>query len=182
MSYQDLSKFKVPQDFRGKPGWYVQLWWTTQALFFKPSPQILYGWRRFLLRLFGASIGKGCIIRPSAHVTYPWKVTIGDYSWIGDDVVLYSLGEIRIGKNAVVSQKSYLCGGGHDYEALDFPIYQKPIIIEDECWVATDVFVGPGVCIGKGAVIGARSSVFKNVEGGKVYMGNPLRFVKNRSN
>ena len=178
--YQKLNTFSVPPNFRGKSGAIVQLWWIVEALLFNPSPQILYGWRRFLLRLFGAKIGKGVIIRPSVKTTYPWKVSIGDHSWIGDDVVLYSLGEINIGNNTVISQKSYLCTGSHDFEKTTFDIFAKEIIVEDEAWIASDVFIGPGVTVGKGAVVGARSSVFKDIEGGYVYAGNPLRKIKNR--
>ena len=141
----------------------------------------MYGWRRFLLRLFGAKIGKKVIIRPSATITYPWKVTIGDYSWIGDDVVLYSLGEIEIGNNVVISQKSYLCAASHDYTKEDFPIWAKKITIEDECWLATDVYVAPGITIGKGTVVGARSSVFKDLASGKVCVGSPAKPIKDRS-
>lgn len=180
--YQSLSKFSMPANFRGRPGWYVQLWWLTQTLFFHTSPQVLYGWRRFLLRLFGARIGRGVIIRPSAKVTYPWKVEIGDYAWIGDEVDLYSLGEIRIGANAVISQKCYLCTGSHDYNSEAFDILAKPIHIGEEAWLATDVFVAPGVTIGKGAVVGARSSVFKDLAGGFLYTGNPARVVRSREN
>jgi putative colanic acid biosynthesis acetyltransferase WcaF len=180
--YQDLSRFTMPANFRGKPGWYVQLWWVVQALLFHPSPQILYGWRRFLLRCFGAKIGKGVIIRPTAQITYPWKLSIGDFSWIGDDVVLYNLGEITIGKNAVISQRSYICTGSHDYKKDTFDIFSKPIIIKDECWLATDVFVGPGVTIDTAMVIGARSSVYNDVlDAPGVYKGNPAKFVALRS-
>src|SRR4051794_21734933 len=147
---QQLNIFKLPPNFRGKPGWYVQLWWIVEAVMFRPSPQVLYGWRRFLLRCFGAKIGEGVIIRPTVRTQFPWRVTIGDYSWVGDDVVLYSLGTIRIGSHAVVSQKSYLCAGTHDYTKADFPIVGLPITIEDECWLATDVYVAPGVTIGRG--------------------------------
>src|SRR5262245_48779901 len=112
---QDLTTFRMPAGFRGRPAWFVQLWWLTQALLFRPSPQVAYGFRRLLLRAFGARIGRGVVIRPSVVVTYPWKVEIGDFAWVGDDAVLYSLGEIRIGANSVVSQKSYLCAGDHDY-------------------------------------------------------------------
>jgi len=177
---QQLHKFQLPKNFRGRSGLIVQLWWMTDFFFFKQSPQLLYGWRRFLLRLFGAKIGKGVIIRPSVTVTYPWKVTIGDYSWIGDDVVLYSLGEIEIGSNVVISQKSYLCTGSHDYDKEDFPIWSKKITIEDDCWLATDIYVAPGVTIGKGTVIGARSSVFKDLPAGKVCVGNPAVIIKER--
>ncbi len=114
---QDLSRAKVPPGFRGRAAWFVQLWWIVEALLFHPSPQVLYGWRRFLLRAFGARIGKGVLIRPSVTVTYPWKLSIGDWSWVGDRVTLYTLGEISIGESSVVSQGTYLCTGSHDYYA-----------------------------------------------------------------
>ena len=177
---QQLNTFKLPKNFRGRNAFVVQLWWLVQALFFKPSPQFLYGFRRFLLRLFGAKIGKKVIIRPSAQITYPWKVTIGDYSWIGDEVVLYSLGEIEIGANTVISQKSYICTGSHDYLQIDFPIFAKKITIKDECWLATDVFVAPGITIDKGTVVGSRSSVYKDLPGNKICIGNPAQIIKNR--
>ena len=97
MQIQNLNKFQLPKNFRGKNAFVVQLWWIVQGTLFRMSPQFLYGFRRFLLRLFGAKIGKNVIIRSTVRTTYPWKVSIGDYSWIGDDVVLYSLGEIEIG-------------------------------------------------------------------------------------
>lgn len=178
--YQDLSKFSVPTEFRGKNPIIVQLWWLVDALFFKTSPQVMYGFRRFLLRLFGARIGKGVIIRPSARITYPWKVSIGDYSWIGDHAELYSLGQITIGTHAVISQRSYICTGSHHFETISFDIYAQPIVIEDQAWVATDVFIGPGVTVGKGAVVGARSTVLKNLEGGYIYAGHPLRQIRQR--
>jgi len=133
-----------------------------------------------LLRLFGATIGKGVIVRPSVTTPYPWKLNIGDYSWIGDDVVLYSFAEITIGKDAVVSQKSYLCAGTHDYRSPTFDMQASPIVIEDEVWVAADVFVAPGVTIGKGAVVGSRSSVFTNLPEMMICMGSPARPVRSR--
>lgn len=102
---QDLSGFTVPKGFRGANALKVQLWWAVQATLFAGSPQILYRWRAFLLRLFGAKIGKNVVIRPSVKITYPWKLTVGDYAWVGDDAVLYTLGEINIGAHAVISQK-----------------------------------------------------------------------------
>jgi len=178
---QTLNKFKLPKNFRGRSSIVVQLWWMTDFFFFKLSPQVMYGWRRFLLRLFGAKIGKDVIIRPSVTITYPWKVSIGDYSWIGDNVELYSLGEIEIGSNVVISQKSYLCAASHDYDKEDFPIWAKKIAIEDECWLATDVYVAPGVTVGKGTVVGARSSVFKDLPAGKVCVGSPAVVIKDRT-
>ncbi len=178
--YQELQSFRMPEGFRGRPAWIVQLWWIVEALLFRPSPQFLYGWRRWLLRQFGATIGEGVIIRPTVRTQFPWKVTIGDHAWIGDDVVLYSLGEITVGKNAVVSQKAYLCTGSHDPERADFTIFSLPIFIEDECWIATDVYVAPGVTIGRGTLVGARSSVFKDLPPGKICMGSPARVIKDR--
>ncbi|MCE7071013.1 putative colanic acid biosynthesis acetyltransferase [Dyadobacter sp. CY327] len=180
MQLQNLNEFKMPPAFRGRPGWYVQLWWIVEAIFFNTSPQFMYGWRRFLMRSFGAKIGKGVILRPSMHTQFPWKVSIGDYSWIGDDVVLYSLGPITIGANAVISQRSYLCTGSHDYLRADFPIFFQPVVIEDQCWLATDVYVGPGVIIGEGTVVGARSSVFKSLPGNKICVGSPAKILKDR--
>jgi putative colanic acid biosynthesis acetyltransferase WcaF len=180
MKYQNLKTYKTPKNFRGKSVLYVQTWWLVQSIFFNLSPQVFYGWRRFLLRLFGAKIGKNVIIRPSVKVTYPWKLKIDDHSWIGDNVELYTLGEIKIGKNVVISQKSYLCTGFHDYKKLDFPIFSQKIEIEDECWIATDVYISPGVKIGKGTVVGARSSVFKSLPEGKVCIGSPAKIIGNR--
>ena len=177
---QELKRFRIPKGFRGKTGIIVQLWWFVDFFFFQLSPQITYGWRRFILRLFGAEIGKRVIIRPTVKITYPWKVKIGNYSWIGDNVELYSLGEINIGNNVVISQKSYLCTGSHDYTKEKFPIFSKPIVIQDEAWLATDVYVAPGITIGKGAVVGARSSVFTDIPSGKVCVGSPARPVKSR--
>jgi len=177
---QELNTFKLPKNFRGKNAVVVQLWWIVQSLLFKPSLQFMFGWRRFLLRLFGAKIGKEVKIRPSVKITYPWKVTIGNYSWIGDDVVLYSLGEIEIGNHTVISQKSYICAASHDYKKIDFEIFSSKIIIEDQCWLATDVFVAPGVTIKEGTVVGARSSVYKSISQGWVCYGNPAKPIKKR--
>lgn len=180
MNYQQLDKFKLPKNFRGRSSWYVQLWWIVQSILFKTSPQFFYAWRRFLLRSFGAKIGKNVIVRPTAHIQFPWKLSIGDYSWIGDEVVLYSLGEIEIGKNTVISQRSYICTGTHDYKREDFLISSHKIVIEDECWLATDVFVAPGINIGKGCVVGARSTVLKDLPEGMICVGNPAKPIKKR--
>lgn len=178
--FMKLEQFSMPPRFRGKSSFYVQLWWIVQATLFAWSPQFMYGWRRFLLGAFGAKIGKNVIIRPTVKITYPWKLSIGDYSWIGDDVTLYTLGEIEIGANAVVSQKSYLCAASHDYDKPNFPIWAKKITIEDECWLSTDVYVAPGVTVGKGSVVGARSSIFKDLPAGMVCIGSPAKPIKKR--
>jgi putative colanic acid biosynthesis acetyltransferase WcaF len=177
---QDLAAFRLPPDFRGRSGLVVQLWWFVQATLFRGSPQVMYGFRRWLLRRFGARIGKGVVIRPSVTIPYPWKLKIGDYSWIGDDAVLYCFAEITIGNNVVVSQKSYLCAGTHDFRKPNFEIQAFPIVIEDEAWVAADVFIAPGVTVGKGAVVGSRSSVFSDLPEMMVCLGSPARPVHAR--
>jgi putative colanic acid biosynthesis acetyltransferase WcaF len=179
-TYQDLSRFRLPDGFRGRPGWYVQLWWIVHATLFAGSPQFMYGWRRFLVRLFGMKVGRRVLLRPSVAITYPWKVSIGDYSWVGDDVVLYSLGEIEIGSHVVVSQRSYLCAAGHHYRRAGFDIFDSKVTIKDEAWVAADVFVAPGVTIGRGAVVGARSSVFRDLPEGMLCLGSPAQAVSPR--
>lgn len=180
IKYQDLSRHKVPSSFRGRNKFIVQLWWIVQSTLFACSPQFLYGWRRFLLRLFGAKIGTNVLIRPSAKFTYPWKVSIGDYSWVGDDCVFYSLGEIHVGSNVSIAHRDYFCTGLHDVTKITFDISQKPIIIEDECWIPNDVFVGPGVTIGRGAVVGARSTVLKDLPCGMICYGNPAKPIRPR--
>lgn len=177
---QDLSRFVLPSAFRGRGAFNVQLWWLIQSCFFSTSPQFMYGWRCFLLRLFGAKIGRNVLIRPSVRVTYPWKLTICDYAWVGDQVELYTLGEITIGAHAVVSQRSYLCTGSHDPASRSFRIFAKPIVIEEGAWLATDVFVAPGVTIGRNALIGARSSVFADAKADFVHVGSPAKPVRER--
>ncbi|REL31946.1 putative colanic acid biosynthesis acetyltransferase [Thalassotalea euphylliae] len=178
---QNLTLFKVPKGFRGRSAMTVQLWWLVQATLFAWSPQIMYRWRAFLLRLFGATIGRNVVIRPSVKVTYPWKLSIGDNAWVGDNVDLYTLGEITIGRNAVISQRSYLCTGSHDFQIVSFDIFAEPIIVEEEAWLATDVFVAPGVTVGRGTVVGARSSVFKDLPEQMVCLGNPAKPIKERT-
>jgi putative colanic acid biosynthesis acetyltransferase WcaF len=180
MQYQDLSIFSVEDSFRGKSKIVVQLWWIIQDTIFKWSPQVLYSWRNFLLKLFGAKIGKNVKIRSSVKITYPWKVAIGDYSWIGDECVLYSLGNITIGKHVAIAHKVYLNTGGHDYQKVSFDIFSKSIVIEDECWITNDVYVAPGIIIGKGSIVSARSSVLKPLPSGKVCVGTPAQPIKDR--
>lgn len=177
---QDLRSFVLPPNFRGRPAWFVQLWWLVQATLFRWSPQFLYGWRRFLLRRFGARIGQGVLVRPTAEITYPWKLTVGDHCWIGDYATLYTLGEIRIGDNACISQHCYLAGARHDYTRPTFDMLADPIVIEPEVWLATRAFVAPGVTVGRGAVVGACSVVLKDVPPGVICAGNPARVLRER--
>ncbi len=171
----DLRRYDQSWYDRGRPGWFVLLWWLVQAIAFPLSLHNFNGIRSWLLRLFGAKIGHGVVIRPTARFTYPWKVEIGDYSWIGDDVVFYSLDSIRVGSHCVISQKSYLCTGSHDIQDPTFRLITSEIAIGNGVWVATDCFIGGGVQIGSNAVIGARSSVFGNIPEQQVCWGTPAR-------
>ena len=175
--FQDLSRFSVPPGFRGRSAVVAQLWWLTHATLFACSPQPLYAWRAFLLRLFGARLGRDVKIRPSARITYPWKVTIGDNAWIGDRAELYSLERIEIGADACVSQDCYLCAGSHDYRRVDFAYACAPILIGAEAWVAAGSFVAPGVTVGAGTVIGARSLVLADTAPASIYAGSPARRI-----
>jgi putative colanic acid biosynthesis acetyltransferase WcaF len=177
---QNLEVYKVDPKFRGRSPYFVQLWWIVQATLFRGSPQVCYGFRRWLLRIFGAQVGHGAIIRPSVTVTYPWRVKIGAHSQIGDDVVIYSYGDITIGNSVVVSQKSYLCAGTHNFLSEAFELQSFPIVIEDHVWLAADVFVAPGVTVGQGAVVGARSSVFSNLPDYMICTGSPAKPVRAR--
>lgn len=111
---QDLSRFKVPPGFRGRSKPVVALWLLVEATLSRWSPAPLYGWRRLLLRPFGANIGHKARIKPTVRITYPWKISVGAYSWVGQRVELYSLGPITIGSHVCVSQENYLCAGYHD--------------------------------------------------------------------
>ncbi|GHE74270.1 hypothetical protein GCM10019059_37250 [Camelimonas fluminis] len=173
--FQDLRRFRVPPGFRGRSLLMVAMWRVVQGSLFAWSPQPLHGWRRLVLRLFGARIGAGVRIMPSARVAYPWKLSIGDHAWIGSGAELYSLAPILIGAHAVISQRSYLCAAGHAVDRADFRYTAAPVVIGDQAWVAMDAMVGPGVTIGTGAVLGARSSAFHDIPPGVIAMGCPAR-------
>lgn len=165
---------------RGRSNIVVLLWWLIQGTLFRFSIHNMYGWRRLLLRLFGAKIGKNVQVRSTAKFTYPWKVEIGDYSWIGDNVEFYSLDNIEIGSHCIVSQNSYLCTGSHNLQDPYFGLITKPIIIKDGAWVASDVFVYPGVIINEMAVAAARSTVIKDIPYNEIHAGSPAKFLKDR--
>lgn len=133
-----------------------------------------------LLRLFGAKIGKGAHPHPSARIWAPWNLEMGDHSCLGFHTDCYCVAKIRIGNHATVSQYSYLCAASHDIEKPDMPLMMAPIMIGDGAWVAADVFVGPGVTVGEGAVVGARASILRDVEPWTVVAGNPARVLRKR--
>jgi putative colanic acid biosynthesis acetyltransferase WcaF len=165
---------------RGRSNVVVLLWWFVQGTIFRFSLHQMYSWRSMLLRLFGAKIGKKVKVRPSAKFTYPWKVAIDDFSWVGDFVEFYSLDTITVGKHCVISQNSYLCTGSHDLTDIHFGLLTKPILIKDGVWVASDVFVYPGVILEEMSVVAARSTVTNNVPAEEIYAGTPAQYIKHR--
>jgi putative colanic acid biosynthesis acetyltransferase WcaF len=172
----DLRRSHFPPGYtRGRSTPIVMLWWWVNATLFRWTPRWCHRWRCFLLRTFGARIGKGVRIRESVLIHFPWRLQIGDYASIGADTQLYSLDEICIGSHTSISQDTLLCTGSHDYEDPYMCLITKPIRIGDGVWVGADVFVAPGVNIGDLCVIGARSSVFKDMPAGYVCHGYPCQ-------
>lgn len=156
----------------------TQLWRSVSFLVFKNSPQFLYGFRRVILRAFGAKIGKKVLIRPSVRIEIPWNLQIDDFCWIGDEVYLYSIDKIIIGENTVISQRSNLCTASHNYYSKNFETLSSQIKIGKNCWVASDVFISMGVTINSNVIVGSRTSVYKNLESNYLYTGNPARAIK----
>ena len=155
------------------------LWGLVQPVF-RFSPRPLWGWRRWLLRRFGAQIGANVHVFPSARVAIPWTLTLRDSSAIGDHAVLYSLGPITVGERATVSQYAQLCAGSHDWRDPAMPLLKPPISIGDDVWVCANAFIGPGVTIEDGAIVGACAVVMKDVPTNAIMAGNPARQIKRR--
>jgi putative colanic acid biosynthesis acetyltransferase WcaF len=156
------------------------LWRLVYVLLYKPSPSVLHGWRRFLLRCFGARIGSGAHPYPTANIWAPWNLEMGDDTCLSHHVDCYNVAKITLSKGAIVSQYSFLCTATHDYTKNHFPLLVASISIGANAWVTADVFIGPGVNIGEGAVINARSSVFSDIEPWVVAKGNPAKPYKAR--
>lgn len=156
------------------------IWEVVYLVLFRPTPKYLHGWRMWLLRVFGARIGRGAAVHPSVKIWAPWNLEMGDVACLGPYVDCYNVDRISVGAYCTVSQYSYLCGATHDYTKSTMPLIPMPIHLGNRVWVAADAFIGPGVTVGEGAVVGARSSVYQDVEPWTVVAGNPARFLKRR--
>lgn len=157
------------------------LWSILWGIFARPLPRSVgSGWKRLLLRMFGAKIDKTAIVYSSAKVYYPANLIMEQYACLASNVDCYNVAPIHIGANSTVSQGAYLCTASHDITDPMNPLITAPIEIKDQAWVAADAFVGMGVTIGQGAVVGARAAVFKDVEPWTVVGGNPAKFIKKR--
>lgn len=155
--------------------------WAVGQVVFRLIPRPFYKPRRVLLRLFGASVGAHVNIANTASIYFPWNLTIGDWSSIGEHAYIYNLGQITIGEKTTISQRVHLCAGTHDYNDPSLPLLTPPITIGDQVWVCADAFVAANVSIGDGAVIGACSVVTKRVDSWNVVAGNPVKFIKKRT-
>ena len=153
------------------------LWNLIWLLLFRPSPFPCHVWRRFLLRSFGAKVGRGAHPYPSARVWAPWNLIMSDESCLGHYVDCYCVDLVYLGPRVTVSQYSYLCTASHDYSLRKMRLITAPIRIEADAWVAADVFVGPGITIGEGAVVGARSTVTRDVSPWTVVAGSPPKVI-----
>jgi putative colanic acid biosynthesis acetyltransferase WcaF len=156
------------------------IWQVAWLLLFRPSPSILHGWRRMLLRMFGAQIEKGAHIYPSAKIFAPWHLRMGKTSCLAEGVDCYNVAPVRLGDHATVSQRAFLCTASHDFDRLGLPLIGAPIILEDYSWATSESFVAPGVTLEVGAVALARSVVTKDVPAWTVVAGNPARVVRMR--
>jgi putative colanic acid biosynthesis acetyltransferase WcaF len=155
-------------------------WSVVQATAFRLSPHNAYGWRSFVLRMFGAKLGKKVRIRPTVHIEIPWNLTIGDHTVVGDWAILYCLGTVKIGRFVTISQYAHLCAGTHETHTRRMELLRPPIQIGDDVWVAADAFVGPGVTIGDRTILGARASAFHDLPPDVVAVGNPAKAIKKR--
>jgi putative colanic acid biosynthesis acetyltransferase WcaF len=158
----------------------LRLLWQVGAVLFRLTPRTAFATRRLLLRAFGARVGRAVNIYNSAVIYMPWNLEIGDWSCIGELAYIYNLGPIRLGERVTVSHRAHLCAGTHDYNLPELPLLKPPIVIGDQVWICTDAFVGPGVSVGEGAVVGARAVVTQDVTAWSVVAGNPAVPVKQR--
>lgn len=155
--------------------------WAFAMPLFRLSPRLMWGWRRALLRTFGASVGRAVRIYPSARIALPWNLRLGEDCSIGDRAILYALGPIALGPRTTVSQYGHICAGSHDWRDPALPLTKPPITVGADVWIAADAFIGPGVTIGDGAIIGARAVVVKDCPPNAILAGNPARRIGTRS-
>ncbi len=137
--------------------------------------------RVWLLRLFGAAIGEGVVVKPGARVKYPWRLRVGDHSWLGEDCWIDNLAAVTLGHDVCISQGAYLCTGNHDWSDPHFGLMLGPITLGNGAWVGAGALLAPGVTLGEGAVAAAGSVITKSIPGGEIHAGNPAVFARRRS-
>ena len=176
----DLSQFNNNAFKRGASVAKELLWRMLQQGLFNLEWIKAYGLKCRILRGFGAQLEKGVIVKPKAKITFPWKLSVGSNSWIGEEAWLMNLDHITIGSNVCISQRTFLCTGSHDWSKETFDLITKPIAIQDGVWICADVFIGPGVTVGENSVVTAGSIVTKDLPPGMICSGNPCVAVKKR--
>ena len=174
----ELSSYNNSDFDRGAPAWKEALWIALRVLFFQTAIPWPSRFRVALLRSFGAKIGQDVVIRANVNISFPWRLSIGDHVWIGEDVGILSLAPVTIESNVCISQRAYLCTGSHEYLRQDFKLTVAPITVRSGAWVAAAAFIGPGGEIGAGSVVSAGSVVFENVPPRTIVRGNPAQVVK----
>jgi putative colanic acid biosynthesis acetyltransferase WcaF len=156
------------------------LWYIVCLFLFRYTPASFFAWRALLLRCFGGKIAKGVHVYPKVRIWAPWNLRLENECGIANGVILYCQDTITIGRRSVISQGSHLVTGTHDYHKIGFPLLTKPIVIGDHVWIAADAFIHPGVTIGSGCVVGARSVVTKNMPSWMICTGHPCQPIKQR--
>jgi putative colanic acid biosynthesis acetyltransferase WcaF len=172
-----LDRFQSTLD-RSVPAYIEVFWLPAQWLIGSWIPGSW--WRRFALKIFGSSIGEGVVIKPRVWIKFPWKLSIGANSWVGESVWIDNLASVRIGSNCCISQDCYLCTGSHDWSAPHFDLLTGAIVIEDSAWIGARSSIAPGVTIGAGAVVALGAVVTTNVSAWTVVQGNPAIAIKTR--
>ncbi|MFA5956418.1 WcaF family extracellular polysaccharide biosynthesis acetyltransferase [Hyphomicrobium sp.] len=166
----DLFDHKVFS--RAKPIWIEALWLVAQCLLVRSQiPGSAH--RRFVLRLFGARIGTAVVIKPGVRIKFPWRLTVGDHSWLGEDAWIDNLADVMIGSHCCISQAAYLCTGNHDWAATGFDLRAAPIRICDGAWIAARSVVAPGVTIGEGSILAIGSVATRNLNAWSINAGSP---------
>lgn len=179
MQTVSLKKFKQHKDLRGN--FFRAVLWELAGFLFLRNPLCIFSpFKCFVLTVFGASIGVGVVIKQGVQIKYPWKLTVGDDSWIGEGVWIDNIVPVEIGKNVCLSQGAYLCTGNHDWTKHDFPLVAKTIVIEDGVWVGAKAIVAPGVRMCSHSIVTAGSLLAKDSQPYKIYTGNPAIYVKDR--
>jgi putative colanic acid biosynthesis acetyltransferase WcaF len=174
----ETQRLRSSQPLRVKLG--RLCWAAVEATLFRYSFHTMYGFRRALLRMFGAQVGPQARVRRTVRVYYPWNLTLGELAIVGDDARIYNLARITLGPRAMVSQEAYLCAGTHDYTTLALPLVTMPIVVEADAWVCARAFIGPGVTVGAGAVVAAGAVVPRDVPAWMIVGGNPAKMIKKR--
>ncbi|MFH1005222.1 MAG: WcaF family extracellular polysaccharide biosynthesis acetyltransferase [Bacteroidota bacterium] len=179
MQKTDLSKFNN-QWYNTGASWFTRATWYCVNICFVNSYFHFYSFKFFLLRMFGARIGKNVIIKPKVNIKYPWNIEVGDNVWIGENVWLDSLGKIKIGANVCLSQGAMLICGNHNYKKKSFDLIVGNIILEDGVWIGAGALVCGGVICKSHAVLTAGSVATDALEPFSIYQGNPAIKIKDR--